>query len=252
MNIKEKATASGLHFTASLLVFSLFIYILLTHWYPSPYFTASGGWQGLKLVVLVDLVLGPLLTFIIFNKVKSRLELTIDFSLIVGIQLSALIWGIITVHQQRPVAVVFWDDRFYTVPDKALSHNYLSSQSYQQLLSQSRIPFLYASKPQNMPDYNKMIQLIKDKNIPPHHQMERYEAFEPKFSSIKPLSLNIHEIISTNSEMKQELDTILTTSKTTIDDNVYLQLESKYQNIVLVFNSSGKQLGYIKAPYKNT
>src|SRR5210317_459647 len=125
MNFREKLIASALHFTVSLIIFSVFIYILLIHWYPSPYFTASGGWQGLKIVVLVDLVLGPLLTFIVFNKKKSRLELTIDLSLIVGLQLAALVWGIVTVYQQRPLAIVFWDDRFYTVPAGALSEHYM-------------------------------------------------------------------------------------------------------------------------------
>lgn len=251
MKIREKAIASGIHFSASVLVFGIFIFLLLTYWYPSPYFTASGGWQGLKLVVLVDLVLGPLLTFIVFNKLKSRRELTIDFGFIIAIQLTALIWGIITVHQQRPVATVFWDDRFYTVPDNALSGHYAGSEAYQQLLSRPGIPFLYARKPDNMNDYNNMMQLIKDQNLPPHHQIERYEPFEPRFSTLKFLSLDIHEIIATNSEMKHEFESMLASTDTTMDDNVYLQLESRYQNIVLVFNVSGQHLGYIKAPYTN-
>lgn len=252
MNIKEKSIASGIHFTSSLLVFSIFIFILLTQWYPSPYFTASGGWQGLKLVVLVDLVLGPLLTFIVFNKQKSRLEITLDLSVIIAIQLSALIWGVVTVYQQRPVATVFWDDRFYTVPAQALSRHYENSESYQQLLSQDGIPFLLAMKPENMDDYKMMMQLIKEENIPPHHQMERYHAFEPRFSEIKFLSLDIHEIINRNSAMKRELESVLESSRSAIDDNIYLQLESKYQNIVLIFDTSGNHLGFIKAPYKNS
>ena len=68
--IKQKALASSIHFFASLLVFSIFVYVLLTQWYPEPFFNASGGWQGLKLVILVDLVLGPLLTLIVYNRKK--------------------------------------------------------------------------------------------------------------------------------------------------------------------------------------
>ncbi len=250
MSLKQKALASSLHFLASLLVIGIFIFILLRYWYPAPYFTASGGWQGLKLVIFVDLALGPLLTFIIFNKTKPLREKLFDFSLIIGIQLAALIWGINTVYHQRPVAIVFWDDRFYTVPDKALSTHYETNPQYQSLVKQSPPPLIFASKPINMNEHQQMMQRIQQHDIAPHHQIELYQPFEPAFSSIKQLSLDIIKIIDQNKTMRGELDIILEESNTSLKDNTYLPLESRYRSFILVFNSSGKQLGYLKAPPK--
>ena len=250
LNIKHKSIASGTHFVASLLIFSIFVFVLFYQWYPEPYFTASGGWQGLKLVVLVDLILGPLLTFIVYNRSKTTLIKFIDYGFIISIQLSALIWGIYTVYYQRPVAIVFWEDRFYTVPDRALSIHYRNTPKYQALINEPEIPYIYAKKPGNMDELNEMMRKINDDNIPPHHQIDRYLEFNTLLPSLITLSVDIKEIISVNSKMKQALESILENSQSQLEDNVYLTLESKYQNIILVFSKTGERLGFIKAPVK--
>jgi hypothetical protein len=249
MNIKQKIPATLIHLSSSLVVFFVFIYLLRFFWYPEPYFTASGGWQGLKIVALVDIVLGPLLTFVVFNKAKPRKELFIDISLIVALQLSALLWGINTVYQQRPVAIVFWDDRFFTVPDNALSTHYANNEKYQALLKQS-LPFVFARRPANNIELETMQQRIKDFNIAPHHQVENYQDFDSVFSTIKLMSMNMGAVIARNGDMRNSLKHILKKTGTTMEDNIYLPLQSKYQDIVLVFDQQGHQIGFIKAPFK--
>lgn len=63
-----------IHFLWSLIIFLVVVILLVFFWYPVPNFNASGGWQGLKIAASVDLVLGPLLTFVIFNPKKSKSE----------------------------------------------------------------------------------------------------------------------------------------------------------------------------------
>lgn len=116
-----KITATTNHLLLSVVIFSLLFGILIFFWYPSPYFSASGGWEGLKIAAAVDLVLGPILTLIVFNTKKSKQKLVMDLSVIVLIQLSALVWGLHTIYQQRPVASVFWLGNFLTVTAEDLS-----------------------------------------------------------------------------------------------------------------------------------
>jgi len=74
--------AASAHFLLSLILFLAVITIVIFLWYPEPHFKVSGGWQGLKIVAMIDLVLGPLLTSIIFNTQKSKAKLMGDLSII--------------------------------------------------------------------------------------------------------------------------------------------------------------------------
>jgi hypothetical protein len=58
-------------------------------------------------MVGVDVVLGPTLTFIIANEKKSRRELTRDIGMIVVVQLCALIYGSVSLWNGRPLYYAF-------------------------------------------------------------------------------------------------------------------------------------------------
>lgn len=63
----------------------------------------------------VDIVCGPLLTLVLFNPAKPRRELFVDLGLVVTVQLAALCYGMWTVHQARPLYLVYEVDRFKVI-----------------------------------------------------------------------------------------------------------------------------------------
>lgn len=245
----NRYTAAAAHFGVSLAIFSGLLFILLNNWYPSPFFTASGGWQGLKIVALVDLVLGPLLTLIVFNPFKSRKELRIDLSIIASFQVAALIWGVLTVYQQRPVAAVFWEDKFYTVPAQVLEN-----QNYDlNLLSlyDEEIPALiYAEKPSSTDGLTQMMHAMMEGRYTPFQQTGLYRPINQHLEEISKHQIDIHEVIEANASMKESLNELLKDTKSSIEDNIYIKLESRYRNIILVFDRQGKVTGHITAPFK--
>lgn len=81
-------------------------------WYPGLYRLLAGGRELFLLVTSVDVALGPLLTFAVFNLEKGWPHLRRDLIIIGSIQLAALIYGMHTVYVARPVAMVFEVDRF--------------------------------------------------------------------------------------------------------------------------------------------
>lgn len=81
-------------------------------WYPGIYRLVAGGRDLFLLITAVDVVLGPLLTFAVFNLKKGWPHLRRDLAIIGLIQLAALIYGLYTVHGARPIATVFEVDRF--------------------------------------------------------------------------------------------------------------------------------------------
>ena len=113
--MKEKIKAAGLHFLLSLVLISLVFCLIYFVWFPRPFYELSGGRSLIELIFAVDLVLGPLLTFVVFNKKKTIRHNAMDISIVACIQLAALAYGVHTVYQARPIYVVFEYYRFNVV-----------------------------------------------------------------------------------------------------------------------------------------
>jgi hypothetical protein len=96
--------AAGIHFGISFGIFLVCLVLVFTVWYPGILSQVDDGWhRALLLIAGVDLVLGPLLTLIVFNPAKKSLKF--DLSVIAIAQLAALIAGLYTVHTTRPLAL---------------------------------------------------------------------------------------------------------------------------------------------------
>jgi len=123
---KDRLRASGIHMGASVAVAALAGLLVFGLWYPYPYRETSGGRELFMILTGVDVVLGPLITFAIFNRLKPRTELVRDLVIVVMIQVAALTYGLWTVFVARPVHLVFEFDRFRVVhaidiPDELMS-----------------------------------------------------------------------------------------------------------------------------------
>jgi hypothetical protein len=134
--------ASLVHGICSLVVALLIGALVFELWYPFPYSEMAGGRDLFVLIMSVDMVCGPLLTLVIYNTRKPRAELVRDIGLVVVIQLAALIYGLSTVWEARPLFLVHEVDRFKVIaqPDvdlKALAG--LPPELRPQLLSGPRV-----------------------------------------------------------------------------------------------------------------
>ncbi len=132
---KSRFVAAGIHLGISLGLAALAAALVFSVWYPYPYREISGGRSLFFLVVAVDVVMGPLLTLVIFNRSKPISELRRDLALIGVLQLAALGYGLWTVALARPVHLVFEMDRFravhaFEVTPESLKH---ALPSWQQL-----------------------------------------------------------------------------------------------------------------------
>lgn len=91
----------------SLVLASLIAWLVFGLWYPYPYREISGGRELFVLVMFVDVVMGPRITLMIFNRAKPRRELMLDLAVVGLLQLAALGYGLWTVYTARPVHLVF-------------------------------------------------------------------------------------------------------------------------------------------------
>lgn len=113
MSLRHKAC--WVHIFISLCVAGVAAAIVFLVWYPYPYRELSGGRELFLLLVSVDVMLGPLLTFVVFNPKKTFRELQIDLAVVVILQAAGLGYGLWAMAQARPVHLVFEIDRFRVV-----------------------------------------------------------------------------------------------------------------------------------------
>jgi len=110
--------ASGLHLLISLAVALGAFLLLFLVWYPHPLFEASGGDRLVVLLITIDLVIGPLLTLIVYRAGKRGMRF--DLLFIGTCQALALLYGLYVIAGARPIFVVFAVDRFVLVPDNRI------------------------------------------------------------------------------------------------------------------------------------
>lgn len=104
---KHRLCASAIHLVLSLIISALAALLVFGLWYPYPYREISGGRELFFLVMSVDVVMGPLITLVIFNRTKTHRHLIMDFTVIGLLQIAALLYGLWTVFAARPVHLVF-------------------------------------------------------------------------------------------------------------------------------------------------
>lgn len=99
--------AFGAHLLASAAVLAILLGTLYLGWYRWPGWYLADASQVVLVMVGVDLVLGPLLTFVVAGATKPRRTLVRDIAVIAVVQLAALGFGTISLWNGRPLYYAF-------------------------------------------------------------------------------------------------------------------------------------------------
>jgi hypothetical protein len=235
--------AMTVHFGLSLLVAAIVAFLVFTIWYPYPYRELAGGRELFILVMGVDVVCGPLLTFVLFSPTKPKKELLADVSLIVVIQLLALSYGIWNVWLIRPLFVVQEADRLSIISRTNI--NRLSLET----MSTDLKPRLYSG-----PTKVSLRQLTSDEverinadikaggNDSAEHP-EFYIHFEghKAFENAHPLK----KLLLTNPSKQGDVDLLIASNNIDISQLRYLYIVGRHYWLAVI-NSEGEIVGYIR------
>jgi hypothetical protein len=107
LSMRFRLKLFSLHLLSSATVLTLILGSLYLGWYRWPGWYLTDVTRVIVVLVCVDVVLGPTLTFIIANQKKSRRELTRDIGIIVAVQLCALTFGSVQLWNGRPLYYAF-------------------------------------------------------------------------------------------------------------------------------------------------
>lgn len=112
-NLLPRLRAAAIHLGISATIAAAAAALVWQVWYPAPLATMQGVSALMVLLVGVDVVLGPLLTAIVYRPGKPGLRF--DLGVIAALQLAALLYGLHTIWAGRPALIVFNVDRFDVV-----------------------------------------------------------------------------------------------------------------------------------------
>lgn len=124
---RKKFFAFTIHFLVTAALGAIAAALIFFVWFPSPFATMVGGTELFILVVGCDLVLGPLLSLVIYDPRKTRLALTIDYGVVGTAQIAMLVYGVYVVAGTRPVEVAFSRDRLEVVTARDISEAELAA-----------------------------------------------------------------------------------------------------------------------------
>lgn len=221
-----------IHLGISLVIFLVLAWIIVKIWYPFPFFQYDGGWQGIRIVAGVDLVLGPLLTLIVYKPGKKHLKL--DLAVIALIQASALAWGIWITWYERPVAVVYTIDHFTPVTaGEMLDHG----RDFRSLadFDTHRPVYVALDVPDDFDARQRLLQQSIGSGIPLYLFTDRYRRIdaEVKKALIRE-SEDLYAYLQTDPEARQALEAFYRIRAELPDRYLFVPLHSRYGRSVLV------------------
>lgn len=237
--------ASLIHFSLSLLVAAVAVGLLLGMWYPPPYFQAGGADRLLLLVVGVDVILGPLLTLVVFDTRKP--ELKRDLSMIVAVQLLALGYGFHVMLQSRPAFLVAAVDRFIVVSANQLEPEDLAQAREPQWrkLSWSGPVLVAAERPDSSNERSDLLfSALAGKDIEqlPRHYVDYTHETPNLLRRAQPLS-RLREL---NPDKPHDLDAWLKRQQRPEDSIVWLPIVARMSDITMLMDKeTGEPLGAI-------
>jgi len=149
--------ASFIHLLISALLVSNVIAIVFWVWYPKPAFEVAGAFSIIGILVGVDLVLGPILTMIVYKHGKPGLKF--DLSFIAMVQIVALVYGSYVLYIERPSYLVFAVDRVEFVSGKQIDHAAIQYDELRDKRFAELMP-VFARVPEDPAEYERFFNSI--------------------------------------------------------------------------------------------
>ena len=220
-----------IHLGISALIYLVLLYLIVFIWYPQPFFADDGGWQGVRLVTGIDMILGPVLTLIVFKAGKPGLK--IDLTLIGIFQALALSWGVWTIYDQRTDLVVFADGAFYTLNPEQVAG---VGEAAQKIIdhADTRPPYAYVNLPLDKAEGKALVKsLFAGRPLFLHGELYAPLTADNR-RKIAAQSPPVALLLNKSPSSQQTLDDFLQRQQGKVDDYAFLPLHCRYDHLVMV------------------
>lgn len=186
-----------MHAFFSLCLALLVVFLIYFVWYPTPLDKATGVTEIFLILLAIDVIIGPILTFVVYRKGKRTLKF--DLLVIVLLQLSALLYGLYTVYQGKPAWLVFNADRADVV-----RINEIDTRKKDQTPQEYKTPSLFypqwvaAKQPDNIDERNAITFEAVFSGVDIAQRPELYSPITESKLEINSKALNLNQLSKYN------------------------------------------------------
>ena len=199
-SVNTRYAAFGVHLLISIAVLLVLLAVIFFYWFPYDLIFA-GGIEGLKILLGVDLVLGPALTLIVFDRAKKSLKF--DLTAIGILQVTCLAGGLWLIYNERPLTQVMADDGVHLLTKADFA------------VYETDYPNLNERRPHNI-----MLDLPTDLG-----ELIRVATTSALLEG-KPLALRSELYLPMSSQTQQQYDARITTIRTVLKDELVTEMDA--------------------------
>lgn len=223
-----------LFFSGLLLVISLiFIYCI---WYASPLYIAQGVNHIYFMVIGIDIIIGPLLTLILYK--KDRKKFIFDIVIVLIIQISFYIYGLMVIEKGRVFWIVFVVDDIELVTSADVGHQEIPNNYKVGVFDKSMwVAAVYSDDPK-IKQNQREDEMFNGVSLAT--RSETYQSlYKQKVKILKKLK-SLNELQKYNNQYKTEQ--MLKPYK-----NVkgWLPVKAKARDMVAIFNSEAQPIAIV-------
>jgi hypothetical protein len=222
-------------------IFLAFAYLL---WFPHSFDKLGGFYDTALILILVDLVLGPLLVFIIYKKDKKYLSF--DINVLLGIQIAAFIYGSYALYLKHPTYNVFANDRYklmnasYASPEKIKYDSLKSTFFSSPIMAYTELP----KDEEELAQYIIGVTLFGKPDI--EQRADFYIPHSQALNNILSMQLN-KQILFNSQNSKNKLNKFLKRKGGKLSDYAFFPISgnNKKEIVFVISNDDGEAIGTI-------
>lgn len=234
-DLKQKLLASSIHFAFSFLAIVAFLSVVWFIWFAPPYFELEGATDLLIIMIGVDVVLGPLMTMILYKKGKKGL--LFDLGFVVTVQVVALLYGAITFYSERPQYIVFAVDRFEVANASLVEIEKIQYKELKYGLFTKPI-MVYAKFPTDLEERNALLFEAMTGGPDLAQRADLYHPIQGYYDEIMLKGISLQTQLKYSRSLTEQLQAILAKHHVQQQDVVFIPLQGRMKIMTLVFNQT--------------
>jgi len=239
--------AALIHLLISIVPIAIIIGVAVWVWYPAPSLEALDAISIIRVVLAVHLVLGPLLTLVVYKEGKRGLKF--DLIVIALMQVAALTYGSYKLYNEKPDYLVFAVDRLEFIPGKQIDRSALR---YEELRTKpfGELVYVFARPPEDPDEFQRYLSSVTFDGQPDlERRAEYWEPWAAGSNEIRSQLKSLDDIITPTAEARRTVQQAIDDYASAhpelgvlpiggIDKDIGILLDQESLEILGVFNAN--------------